>query len=576
KDKRLASYITHIFEKDFIQKEFDTGFAKLITDKPAGSVYDPFLQKRLGKMGYVEDVWRALQAYTKRAVRKEAMDPALKQLKESAVDLDKESLNYVMRLTHRINMRPTEVDNLIDNYIKSSPVGYKLGARPVSVISKSIRQAIYRGTLGLNIGSSMKNLSQGTNTYAKLGKKYTTAGYIDLIKKGNTGIEELKKVGVLEDSFIQDRSFNVVKQTMEKVDKGLFYFFETAEKINRGSAYFGAKKKALAEGKSEAKAIEYAKKMVRDTQFKFGAIDTPVILGSDTAKILLQFKSFTFKQAEFLGSMYKEKDWGGLMRWIASNVVVYSTIGRSFGWRIEDIIPDFKFQSPTGQLVKAGGKALSLDEDTRKEGRKELIKTVPGLIFPAGTQIKKTYEGAKLLTKGYSETPSGQARFLAPKGPIGKAQALAFGQWSTKQAKKYFKRGGHPTSAETMVKRKVVEALIKGDNEALNKLAPEAVKYSVDSKKAIKEAMALAIVENDDEAIKRIYPLIKKHGISNKVLKTAVRDLTYSTRDKNKMKVKMAKAILDDDDKKIKKLYSEFKKMGITDEALRKEIKKLK
>jgi hypothetical protein len=94
-DKRIASYITHIFEKDFIKKDFDEDLAKIIADKIPGSVYDPFLQERLGKQGYVEDVFRALDAYTKRAVRKYNMDGALESLSKGGERLPLESWNYV-------------------------------------------------------------------------------------------------------------------------------------------------------------------------------------------------------------------------------------------------------------------------------------------------------------------------------------------------------------------------------------------------------------------------------------------------------------------------------------------------
>src|SRR5262249_26172422 len=147
--------------------------------------------------------------------------------------------------------------------------------------------------------SALRNLSQGVNTYAKLGEKYTAIGYTKLFSPAAR--EELVREGILNNGFIQDRAMSAAKRTMEKLDKGLFVFFDTAEKINRGSAYLGAKAKALRMGKTEAQAIEYAKQLVRDTQFSFGSVDTPVALRSDLAKTLGQFQSYTTKQLEFLG-----------------------------------------------------------------------------------------------------------------------------------------------------------------------------------------------------------------------------------------------------------------------------------
>ncbi|WP_323157047.1 hypothetical protein, partial [Pseudomonas rhodesiae] len=80
---------------------------------------------------------------------------------------------------------------------------------------------------------------------------------------------------------------------------------DTAEHINRGAAYFGAKAKGLSQGMSEQEAIDFAKEIVRKTQFVFDSVDTPVGMSSDIMKTLLQFQSFTTKQIEFLGGKAK-------------------------------------------------------------------------------------------------------------------------------------------------------------------------------------------------------------------------------------------------------------------------------
>lgn len=444
KDKRISHYITHIF--DFKQaKEFDPDMAKIIAEKVPGSVYDPFLQKRLGKLGYVENVWKALDAYIKRATRKVNMDPALKQLSKSAKSLDLESYKYVKKFGDRINFRPTEIDSLIDNFVKSI-AGYRFGARPTIYLTGKFRQTIYRGTLGLNLSSSLKNLTQGTSTYAKLGGKYTTLGYSDILSQMARGnLDELKQVGVLQDTFIRDRHLGVLKRTMDKIDKGLFSFFETAEKINRGSAYYGAKRKALNMGMSENKAIDYAKKIVRDTQFTFGKIDTPLVLSSDIAKTLLQFQSFGLKQAEMLGEMVSNKEWAGLVRWLGSSLLVIGTLGKLFGMELKDIIPSVRLGSPVIQLGKAGLQAISPEERTRAEGIQQL-KRAPSMFLPAGTQLKKTIEGLRVAKEGVSTTPTGRIRFTVKKDLPTTLKAAAFGQWSLPEARAYVKTLGKSKS----------------------------------------------------------------------------------------------------------------------------------
>lgn len=445
---RIANYITHIFEQDFIQKEFDPELAKIIQDKVPGSVYDPFLQQRLGKLGYIEDAFRALDAYVKRATRKANMDPALSQLQEVSGKLDIDSWNYVKNYADRINLRPTDTDNLFDNLIKSSPVGYKLGQRPVARISRGVRQMVYRGTLGLNIGSAIRNLTQGVNTYAQLGEKYTAQGYLKAIQSIASKSDELERVGVLRNSFIEDRGLSATKKFWENLDKGLFYFFEMVEKINRGSAYYGAKSKALAQGLSEEQAVKAGVDMARKTQFTFGSVDTPVNLQSDIVKLLTQFQSFNVKQTEFLSDMAKNKEYAGMIRWLGANAVVLFTVGQAMGWDWKDMIPFGGVadgQSPIGSspamtLAKDVGK-IALGETDKYGNPLKPVQLAKDLIplIPGGVQINKTIGGLKDVSRGYDESTTGRVKFPIAQTPRNYIQGAVLGSYNLPEAKEYRK-----------------------------------------------------------------------------------------------------------------------------------------
>lgn len=420
-DKRVSSYITHIFEKDFIRKEFDPEFEKMLVDSrnPAKSVYNPFLEQRKGKSGYVEDVFRALDAYVKRATRKANMDVALKELNKGAKGLDAQSLSYVKTLVDRVNLRPQQIDSLMDNFIKQIPVvRYKAGQRPTANITRKVRQWTYRGTLGLNFGSAVRNLTQGVNTYAQLGERWTTTGYLKAFRDMTNGSDELTRVGVLRDNFIQDRQLSATKKTLEKLDRGLWVFFDTAEKINRGGAYFGAKSRALAQGKSEAQAIKEGVEMARKTQFTFGSVDTPVALQGDVAKTILQFQSYNVKQAEFLTEMVKNKELSGLIRWAGANLVLVYALSDLLGYDLTDAIPfsgvatgETKIgQTPAIKLVSDVGKMAlgGTDKYGNPIGAEQIGKDLIPLV-PAGVQINKTLQGINTVNRGYVQSRSGRA-----------------------------------------------------------------------------------------------------------------------------------------------------------------------
>jgi hypothetical protein len=408
-DSRIANYITHIFEHDLITKEFDPDLAKLIADKIPGSVYDPFLERRLGAKGYIQDAFAAMDAYVKRATRKVNMDPALEHLKAAGEMLDLESEKYVMALAHQINLRPTLIDNYVDNFVKST-LGYRFGQRPVARVTRTIRQIIYRAKLGLNVTSALKNLTQGVNTYAKLGEKYTVIGYSTIMSRmASNNLEELYHVGVLEDAIIQDRQLGVYKSLMKKIDPALFVLFDTAEKINRGAAYFGAKAKYIAGGMTEEKAITAAKRLVRDTQFAFGTIDTPVALGNDLVKTFLQFQTYNLKQLEFLKNMVKNKELAGLVRYTVASIFVISTVGQALGMKPSDIIPTIRVGGAPGPVLAAdlfnlGKSAVTADIKGTVTAGKKVGGDILGLL-PASTQIKKILFPAKTTTK--TAVPSG-------------------------------------------------------------------------------------------------------------------------------------------------------------------------
>lgn len=451
-DKRVADYITHLFEPDLIKKEFDPELAKLIDQKIPGSVYNPFLEKRLGTLGYKQDVWQALDAYTKRAARQYFMSPALDSIKMASNRLDLDSVKYLERYTARINMRPTEIDNLIDTAVKSSPVGYKLGQRPVAAVSRQVRQVFYRGALGLNLTSAMRNLSQGANTYAELGEKYTLKGYSRLVRSLMSKSTELQDVGVLSDNIVQDRAINATKKAAETMDKVLFSVFDTAETINRGAAYFGAKARALDKGLSEEKAIKAGIDAVRKTQFTFGNVDIPVGLNSDIGKIFTMFTSYTFKQAEFLSELAKT-NLPGLIRYALASLLITKTIGKVYGASVDEFVPFLnnlkgrsKFgNTPPVQLAADLGKLTFGDQQTKDQAKSDLRNLVP-LLFPAGAQINRSLQGIGAYQRGYSQTSSGNVRYPIAQTPSNMARTALFGQYRVPEADQYFSSNSSPLS----------------------------------------------------------------------------------------------------------------------------------
>lgn len=455
-DGRLSNYITHIFDdtpgetaSNVFQE--DPELAAIMAEHPAGSVYDPFLQRRRGDPRYKRDVWAALDAYVKRGTRKEAMDPALEYMKEEAKKLDQSSYNYVTTLSHRINLRPTQMDLLLDNLIEHTPFLNRLakGPRPTMFLSQKIRNLFYRGSLGLNFSSALRNLSQGANTYAKLGERYTTIGYVKTFGRLLTNnFQELKDVGVLSDEIIQDRKVGVYKSLLQKVDPVLFGMFEVAEKINRGAAFYGAKARAIDNGLPEDQAVKYATRMVRETQFAFGNVDSPVALASDLAKVGTQLGTYNIKQIEFLARMAKNKEYAGLVRYTIASIAFVATIGRTFGMTWQQMVPSIGLGgSPVGNFATGITELLSSNSQTHQQGVSDLERTAVTLI-PAGAQIRKTVGGLTAYARGKDVTATGKLRYRIQHSPGKLLQAALFGKNALPEAQAYFAKLNNPKAAK--------------------------------------------------------------------------------------------------------------------------------
>jgi len=519
-DRQISNYITHIFDDQLVKKEFDEDLAKIIRDKIPGSVYDPFLQKRLGALGYKQDTWGALGAYVKRATRKVHLDPALARIEEKGATLEQSQWNYVKNYLDRVNMRPTDIDTLLDNTIKSF-AGYRLGQRPVTYLSSVMRRFGYRGMLGLNLGSALRNLSQGANTYAKLGEKYTAIGYAKLFSP--SARSEVLEQGILDNNIIQDRLLSASRKAMQRADKGLFVFFDAVERINRSAAYLGAKAKGIGQGMTEEQAIEYAKKIVRDTQFSYTSIDTPAFLQSDIMKTFFQFQTFTAKQVEFLAEMAKHKEYAGLLRYGIAGLAYVYTIGQAFGMEDNELVPLLDYftgerrfgLAPALQLPKEIAKA-ALDTPNRFGGERDIeektkdILNAGSSIVPAGVQIRKTLQGIEASRLGVSADKSGRKQFEVGQTPAKKAQAVLFGKYASPESKRYFEG---ETYAEAQYKKLLsmpreqaaaeFDRIIKDDpNTAKNILR-------------VKEKIDLGIDKEDEKLLAM--------GVQNKARATAIK-----------------------------------------------------
>ena len=195
-----------------------------------------------------------------------------------------------------------------------------------------------------------------------------------------------------------------------------------------------------------SEAIDYAKEIVRKTQFGYSQIDQPVGMASDLVKTFMQFQSFNIKQAEFLGNLVKDKDFKGMLRYTASSLFLVGTFGKLFGMDLKEFVPfsDARFSSPAGQLVGGIKDVLFWGEMEKGEGEKDLKNLIP-LAVPGGAQIKKSLQGAITGSRGYTSTPTGRVRYpVSTDDALDAVRLILFGQYAVPEATEYYGKKRSP------------------------------------------------------------------------------------------------------------------------------------
>jgi hypothetical protein len=178
----------------------------------------------------------------------------------------------------------------------------------------------YHSKISLNLWTSLQNLTQIINTAAKGGIVNTlraiphavVAQALDKdpiraaaalllpnrLNPARRDLVRLVRAGVL-DSFTMKYERPVHHGIRESAATAMTYLFTESEQFNRRTAFFTGYIGAIKAGKSEEEAIQAGRDLVRDTQFFGGRLDGILWSRSPVGRVMMQFKSYPLKQAEF-------------------------------------------------------------------------------------------------------------------------------------------------------------------------------------------------------------------------------------------------------------------------------------
>lgn len=258
----------------------------------------------------LRDIRLLSDIYVKGFARKVTISKFLKDTEPLLDEIgDKGLRQYAFDYRNQYAGRPTE--SLIDSWIAASPRLRETRLTRARIVG-ALTSAQFMSKIGLNLFTPLLNLTQNLNTVAKVGGVRTAVAFA----RGVTAISlpaslnplsrdmaRLRKSGILEsigNKFERPELTGANKQLQDSMSAA----FDKSEQINRSTAFIAGYQLARDQGKSESEAVLAGRELVRITQFFSGRLDAPLITRMvPETKLLLQFKTFTFKEVEFLSKL---------------------------------------------------------------------------------------------------------------------------------------------------------------------------------------------------------------------------------------------------------------------------------
>ncbi len=368
KGDKLSNYFPHFWD---MSPEQAAKLRKLpdiapeVLESVAPKIAFKNLLKREGAKGYKLDAVEALEAYTLGAMRKIYVEPTLKAAVRSSKLLSTSERKYLNSLIQRLKGTSTFSDKWtaeILNKVKQSitdvtGIGFNPSFRPATTTSLTITRQFYRGLLGMNFGSAMKNATQSVNTVGKTGIMSTMWGAMKMLTR--KGRIRAGKAGATETfSLEQLMEKSGHRGLVAKMDSVLFAPFQFVERMNRGIAFHAGMSMGLKRGMNLEKATMLGLETSRETQFIYGALGRAPMFQTPIGRLMGQFMTFPIKQTEFIANSSKSD----FMRFVLISGWTAGVFEESLGINPENFLgfgffpPGFtisKGLTPGGQMAVA-------------------------------------------------------------------------------------------------------------------------------------------------------------------------------------------------------------------------------
>ncbi len=482
---RRKDYFLHFHEIGSVLENFGipakadalpTDINGLTADFKPGKNFFASALPRLGdktKFDAVEGIERYLGGASKQIFHTDNIQ-RLRGLEESLREMHAGSnrlSNFVADLTEFTNNLAGK-KSMLDRGLEAA-VG-----RGVYTATNTMRRQVGANMVGGNVSSALTNFIPLTQSMATTSKPSFIRGMLDTIST------TIKDDGFIDKSDFLTRRFGddrLAVNLWQKVGDKAGWLFKTIDRFTSEtivrSKYYEGLKRGLNETDAIKRADDWAMRVMADRSVG----QQPTLFNSKTMGFLTQFElevnnqlSFIFKDlprnyrgaglASAMGQVFLygylfnnlfEKATGRRPAFDPIGVAVqayedYTNENIKSKQATKNLVNNTTAQLPFVGIVTEGGRipvSSAMPDikgliDGTTTFKKEGLKAASNLLLPTGGgQIRKFIEGTKAYNQGASITDKGNVRYPIPQTPVNRVRTSLFGQYSTPEARTYFREG---------------------------------------------------------------------------------------------------------------------------------------
>ncbi|MBT9132743.1 MAG: hypothetical protein DDT33_01272 [Firmicutes bacterium] len=310
-ERFLQDYAPRIRQYGSIRKAFGT-------DIPKDLQFFAELERTAKDIVFPTELNSLLAAigYLRLGARKKFLQPALNYTSQFVRHMHQDRQFMWREFENAILQRPLWEERLLNGVTNSflqavmDEVPQSLQRRYARELSALVLHAGYLGTLGGNLMSALKNLTQialAVFTLSKNGNpgeglRYMVKAFRALRTK--EGQQALKMCDVLHQRvFLEGLDAQIglmgLNKFLKPVSKAGMYFFEEADKLNVKVSYLMKLLYDLDHGKALAETVDAANTFAANTQFLYG-IDSPMLFKTPLGRVLGMFYSWPLNYIRLL------------------------------------------------------------------------------------------------------------------------------------------------------------------------------------------------------------------------------------------------------------------------------------